>query len=200
MEQKEIYTMRELFDSLEITMTELVKRSGISDVTLGKIRSGKSARRDTINTLLRIFSDIYGIKFSTSNVRGIMIQGKPISNASEKIEKQPILSPMQTSEKAPKRDYKPRDTELPEDSVLASAFAEAHSVNRKTFEGHYKTGLGRKEKEKAVVSDRPKPGREKETEYYLTREQQGKVLDFWLNHQVKFALCEDESCVCHELA
>jgi len=80
MEQKDRYTLRELFDNLEITFTELSNRSKISNVTLGRVYKGFSARRKTINVLLRTFSEIYGVKLSQKNVEGIIIQGKPINS------------------------------------------------------------------------------------------------------------------------
>src|SRR2546430_13083972 len=73
------YTLKELFDNLEITLTELSRRSGISDVTLISIRNGKSARRSTINTLLRTFSELYGIKLTLKNVSGIIIRGNLVN-------------------------------------------------------------------------------------------------------------------------
>jgi predicted transcriptional regulator len=76
MKQKDRYTLQELFNNLDITFTELKNRAGISDVTLAKIRDGYSARRSTINTLLRTFSEIYNIELSLDNVTGIVIKDK----------------------------------------------------------------------------------------------------------------------------
>src|SRR5205807_5132518 len=91
------YTLRGLYDKLGITLAELSRRSGISDVTLASIRDGKSARRSTINTLLRTFSEIYGVELSTDNVSGIVIKDKLARSAefkpsiAEKVEKPPVL-------------------------------------------------------------------------------------------------------------
>src|SRR6266571_2413898 len=76
MRQKDVYTLQELFNNLDITFTELKNRAGISDVTLAKIRDGQSARRSTINALLRTFSQLYGIELSLDNVTGIVIKDK----------------------------------------------------------------------------------------------------------------------------
>src|SRR2546430_17499613 len=76
MEQKDMYTIEELYGELGITLTELSKRTGVSDVTLAKIRDGQSARRSTVNSLLHAFSEIYNIRLSTENVKGIIIRDK----------------------------------------------------------------------------------------------------------------------------
>src|SRR5947207_11941683 len=76
MEQKDVYTIEELYGELGITLTELSKRTGVSDVTLAKIRDGQSARRSTVNSLLHAFSEIYGVKLSTENVKGVIIRDK----------------------------------------------------------------------------------------------------------------------------
>jgi len=121
---------------------------------------------------------------------------------SQKREKQPALPQAvqhkDNKEKPSKRVYnRKQDTSLPEGCILAIEFGRSHGLERGTFRGHYEIGLGPKgEKEKTPVSSRPKPGREKETEYYLTRGQQEQALDFWEKHKVKFALCEDEGCIC----
>lgn len=203
MEPRDMYSVQELYEGLEISMLELSRRSNINPGTLLRIKKGYSARRPTVNKLLRTFSEIYHIPLSLNNVLGIHLEGEEVK-ASEKAEKPSILPPVVqptriVPEKVPKRDYKPRDAELPEGCVLASAFAESHGVNRKTFEGHYKTGLGRKGKEKAVVSARPKPGREnRETEYYLIPEQQVAVLRFWSKYDVSFSQCDRIDCLCKE--
>jgi predicted transcriptional regulator len=84
------YQLKELFDNLTITLTELKRRSGISDVTLISIRNGHSARRSTINTLLQTFSEIYGVKLTLKNVDGIIIQGKPVTRPSSVAKQEPV--------------------------------------------------------------------------------------------------------------
>src|SRR2546423_11124191 len=91
MEQKDMYTIEELYGELSIALTELSKRTGVSDVTLAKIRDGQSARRSTVNSLLHAFSEIYGVKLSTENVKGIIIKDK-LARRQEQAEKMPSLT------------------------------------------------------------------------------------------------------------
>lgn len=72
---KPYYTLRELYDDLPCTLVELGDKAGLNEVTVARIRDGKSARRATVNKLLRAMSDIYGRHFSLANVRGINISG-----------------------------------------------------------------------------------------------------------------------------
>jgi hypothetical protein len=82
------------------------------------------------------------------------------------------------------------DKALPPGCVLARDFAKMYGVAPETFRDHYIKGLGPKgeEKDKAEVSNRPKPGRLKETEWYLTPEQQTEVLEYWDRHDVPITL------------
>jgi len=73
MDIKESYTLQELFDDLPIPIVELGRQAGINEVTLARIRDGKTARRDTANKLLRKFSEIYGMSFTLRNVTGIAV-------------------------------------------------------------------------------------------------------------------------------
>lgn len=74
MEDKDTYTLQELYDELPMTLTDLGQRAGLSEVTVARIRDGKPARRSTINRLLRIMSDIYERPLSLRNVSGINVQ------------------------------------------------------------------------------------------------------------------------------
>lgn len=74
MKQKDQYTLYELFDSLPIPITELSKLSGKSHGTLTRIRDGLPARKDTINKLLLVLSDIYKLDLSADNVTGIVLE------------------------------------------------------------------------------------------------------------------------------
>lgn len=76
MEQKDRYTLRELYSELKIPIAELGRRAGVSEITVAKIRDGASARRSTINSLLEAFSNLYGVKLSIDNVSGIIIKDK----------------------------------------------------------------------------------------------------------------------------
>jgi predicted transcriptional regulator len=74
MEKKDSYTLQELFDDLPMTIAELARQAGINEVTLARIRDGKTARRDTANKLLRKLSEVYDISFNLRNVTGITVQ------------------------------------------------------------------------------------------------------------------------------
>jgi predicted transcriptional regulator len=70
---KKEYTIQELFKRLPISISELARRSNISEFTAAKIRDGKTARIHTINRLLATFSELYGETFTVDNVKGISI-------------------------------------------------------------------------------------------------------------------------------
>jgi predicted transcriptional regulator len=74
LEQKDRYTLAELYEELPCTLVELGNRGGISEVTVARMRDGKPVRRSTINRLLKAFSEIYGVNLSTRNVSGINVQ------------------------------------------------------------------------------------------------------------------------------
>lgn len=74
--EKESYSIKELFDALPIPIAELARRSEINEVTLARIRDGKATRLSTRNKLLIALSRVYGKSFSTSSVTGIHIQGE----------------------------------------------------------------------------------------------------------------------------
>ncbi len=74
MQQKDRYTLEELFEDLPCTLVALGDKSGLNEVTVARIRDGKPARRSTVNSLLRAFSEIYNIPLSLHNVTGINVQ------------------------------------------------------------------------------------------------------------------------------
>lgn len=78
MQEKPIYTLRELFNNLPIPIKQLGERANVNEVTVARIRDGKPARRSTINRLLRAMSesDVYNRPLSLSNVTGANIQGE----------------------------------------------------------------------------------------------------------------------------
>lgn len=73
MEDKNTYTLQELFDDLPMTIAQLARESEVNEVTLARMRDGKNTRRDTANKLLRKFSEIYGRQFNLRNVTGINV-------------------------------------------------------------------------------------------------------------------------------
>lgn len=68
MQKKEEYTLKELYNNLPISISELGRKSNINEVTLARIRDGKAARRHTLVKLLHAFSDIYGTPITFDNV------------------------------------------------------------------------------------------------------------------------------------
>ncbi len=161
MEQKDRYSLAELFDNLEITFTELANRSKISDVTLGRARNGQSVRRTTINVLLRTFSEVYGIKLNLRNVDGIIIQGKPINST-------PVIK--QESEEIP--------DDLPAGSISCKAFFLSHNISDTSWRRWRKEGL---EGEQFVFEERERAGSRKE-KYFFTPAQQEKALEILKRH------------------
>lgn len=156
MEQKDRYTLRELFDNLEITMTELSQISKISDVTLGRVYKGHSVRRNTINILLRTFSEIYGLKFSQKNVDGIIIQGKPVS-----VTGQEVTIP----------------SDLPQGTVKLVDFVTQHNLPDSSVGRWIENGLkGERIETEARI------GRNGRPQHYLTPAQQEKALDLLRRH------------------
>jgi hypothetical protein len=73
MQQKDIYTLQELFEYLPIPITQLGRESGINEVTLARMRDGARTRRDTVNKLLIAMSRIYGRNLSLTNVTGMNV-------------------------------------------------------------------------------------------------------------------------------
>lgn len=74
LDQKNTYTVNDLFDNLALTLREFSKRSGINEVTLARIRDGKTAYRSTVNKMLDCFSEIYDRPFNLNNVTGANVQ------------------------------------------------------------------------------------------------------------------------------
>ena len=76
LEDKNVYTIEELFDALPIPIAELARQSGMNEVTLARIRDGKATRLSTRNKLLIALSRIYGRNFTKRDVTGIHLQGQ----------------------------------------------------------------------------------------------------------------------------
>lgn len=71
LEEKDIYSIQELFDNLDISIRELGKVSGINEVTLARIRDGKPTHRSTANKLLKSLSERFDRPFYLRKVTGI---------------------------------------------------------------------------------------------------------------------------------
>jgi len=76
MENKDEYTLDELFEFLPVSISELARISRVNEVTLARIRDGRPARRDTANKILNALSEVYKKPLSIRNVTGITIQGQ----------------------------------------------------------------------------------------------------------------------------
>jgi predicted transcriptional regulator len=74
MEEKDIYTLQELYDELPCSLVELGDRAGLNEVTIARIRDGKPVRRSSVNRLMLAFSEIYKRTLSLRNVTGINVQ------------------------------------------------------------------------------------------------------------------------------
>jgi predicted transcriptional regulator len=74
MEQREAYSVQELYEELPITLVELGNRAHLNEVTIARIRDGKPSRRSSVNSLLLVLSDIYKRPLSLKNVTGINVQ------------------------------------------------------------------------------------------------------------------------------
>jgi predicted DNA-binding transcriptional regulator AlpA len=113
-----------------------------------------------------------------------------------------------------KRDYKPRDTKLPDGAILATYFARNHGVARETFNDHMLIGKGPGTvwgqepdpimgvKDHVEYSEHVKRTRKdgtEEKERYLTADQQKAALEFWRRHKVDYSPCNDFGCWCHTI-
>lgn len=76
LEDKDVYTLRELIENLPYSLRQFGKDHNISEVTIARVRDGKPAIRSTINKLLIAFSSVYSKTLTTRNVRGINIRGE----------------------------------------------------------------------------------------------------------------------------
>lgn len=83
LEDKEVYTLRELIESLPSSLRQFGKDYKISEVTIARIRDGKPAIRSTINKLLIALSSVYEKKLTMRNVEGIIIRGQDKSGEGE---------------------------------------------------------------------------------------------------------------------
>lgn len=74
MENKEMYSLSELFEFLPVEIRELGQMADINEVTVARIRDGKPARRATVNKLLNALSKVYQRPLSLRNVTGMNVQ------------------------------------------------------------------------------------------------------------------------------
>jgi transcriptional regulator with XRE-family HTH domain len=191
MEQKDKYTLRELYEELNISLAELGRRAGISEVTVAKIRDGASARRSTINSLLRTFSKIYDINLSQNNVSGIIINdkiarqelsAKGYTSFDVQDEKLPIsISEGDNTSPSKKRTYTRFEgipTDLPRGTIKAIDFMEKYALPESSFSRWVKEGL----KGERIETETRQKASGMGVQHYLTPAQQEKALDLLKRH------------------
>lgn len=168
----EKYTLRELFDRLKIPIAELGRRAGISEVTAAKIRDGQSARRSSINSLLEVFSQLYGVELTINNVTGIVIKDKLARLEAEKTEESSV------SDSGPQKRAYTTAEDIPVDWILCSDFFESHEIKETTYRRWLRDGLGG---EKLEFEERPRPGKDDKFRYF-TPAQQEQALEILKRH------------------
>jgi hypothetical protein len=181
MKQKDMYTVQELFTSLPITNVELSKLTGKSIGTLARIKDGYPARRSTINNLLMIMSDIYKIDLSMDNVTGIILEERQAEKRAPRIDEKPpvsasVVKHTQDTDNPSKRPYNRKEEPIPDDLPAGTLrhyeFARQWGIKTRTFEDWIKL-------RHFSVTTRPKATRPKETEKFLTPDQQHEAM-FWM--------------------
>jgi hypothetical protein len=75
-EEKDMYTLRELIENLPSSLRKFSKNYGLNEVTIARLRDGKPGLRGTINRLLIALSATYGKVFTMHNVGGIILRGE----------------------------------------------------------------------------------------------------------------------------
>ena len=159
MKKKDMYTLQELYEELEIPLSALGRKGNMSEWTVARIRDGYPARRSTINKLLRAFSETYGIDFSLHNVSGIQIEDKRESRIAEKLH----VPDDNTQQEEPQIST----VEPSSGMVRLSDFAKISGIPLRTL--HNWREAGRIE---ATQQKRPHSGG---IEYFLSPEQQEKA-------------------------
>lgn len=82
--------------------------------------------------------------------------------------------------------------DIPPGSRQATEFAAAHQVNRVTFRDHMTLGI-RGDLVEHIA--RPKPNKPRETERWLSPEQQQAAIAFWNEHGTSWRRCDDPACL-----
>jgi hypothetical protein len=194
MKQKDTYTLEELYANLDISLSKLSKIAGVTEATLTRIHDGYSARRETINKLLKAFSEVYGLELSQDNVTGIILEDKKAIRkqmlAHKGItEKAPVLPVnTQTTEAIPQtEDLQNRSTErkktgipddLPQGTVKLADFVAKYELPESSFSRWIKNGLKGehiKTTPRQITSGRG-------VQHYLTPAQQGQALEVLKRH------------------
>lgn len=198
MEKKDMYTLKELYGELDIPLAELGRRAGVSEVTVAKIRDGKSARRSTVNSLLRTFSEIYGVKLSIDNVKDVLI-GDKLAKSNAPVAEQattPHVPPSMPYEASAISSPQNRPTmakegiegsrtrtyttasDIPADWTLCSDFFEMYGIAETSSRRWLNNGL---QGEIFEFEERNRPGRMSKFRYF-TPEQQRKAFESLKRH------------------
>ncbi len=106
----------------------------------------------------------------------------------------PVSSPVTNYQDKRPRVRESEEYQLPPGAVLLRDFVKSYGVPYPTARDHALKGIGRGEvKDFLEVTARPKPGRENETERYLTPEQQAAALAYWKRHGVPYQEPEEDN-------
>lgn len=99
------------------------------------------------------------------------------------LQTKPVTDIDQESHRPTAATEQKRLEDVPPGSLLARRFAELHNVNPRTFHDQIVKGI---RGERVEATARPKAGRPKETERWLSPEQQQLALAFWQRHGVRY--------------
>jgi transcriptional regulator with XRE-family HTH domain len=66
-----MHEFKELLENMPATLTELARRSGVSERSIMRMRDGERVNRSTANKVLFGLSQLYDRTFSLKNVTGI---------------------------------------------------------------------------------------------------------------------------------
>ena len=61
---------QDLLENMPATLTELARRSGVSERSIMRMRGGEKVNRSTANKVLHGLSQLYGRTFNLKNVSG----------------------------------------------------------------------------------------------------------------------------------
>jgi predicted transcriptional regulator len=66
-----MHEFKELLENMPATLTELARRSGVSERSIMRMRDGERVNRSTANKVLFGLSQLYDRAFTLKNVTGI---------------------------------------------------------------------------------------------------------------------------------
>ena len=66
-----MHELKELLENMPATLTELARRSGVSERSIMRMRDGERVNRSTANKVLNGLSQLYDQAFTLKNVTGI---------------------------------------------------------------------------------------------------------------------------------